>query len=84
MGMDNVNTAKDVYHLQESLVLILFVVSLLFYMFVQRACVIVSQQLLPKNIWQFLSFFFRSQVKQMKSEGKGYKEQVGLYKLERN
>ena len=30
--MDSVNTAKDVYHLQESLVLILFVVSLVLYL----------------------------------------------------
>ena len=82
--MDSVNTAKDVYHLQESLVLTLFVVSLVLYLFVEVAWVIFSQQLLPKNICQFLSFFFRSQVKQMKSEEKGYKEQVGLYKQERN
>ena len=83
MGDDSINTAKNVYHLQESLV-ILFVVSLVLYLFVNVAWVIVSQQLLPKNIWHFLSSFFRSQVKQMKSEGKGYKEQVGLHKLERN
>ena len=84
MGDDSTNTAKDVYHLQESLVLILFVVSLVLYLFVKIAWVIVSQQLLPKNIWHFLSFFCRSQVKQMKNEAKGCKEKVGLYKLERN
>ena len=27
--------------------------------------------------------FFRSEIKETKSEGKGYKEKVGLYKLER-
>ena len=84
IGVDSVNTAKDVYHLQESLVLILFVVSRVLYLFVEVAWVIVPQQPLLKNIWQFLSFCFRSQVKQIKSQRKCYNEKVGLYKLERN